>query len=82
MPDLVPISANEGCNLAGQLSVNKVAGNFHLAPGHIFQLATGAHVHDLTGDAASAGLATNNFAHVIHSLAFGQRVAPSIPGRT
>lgn len=36
----------EGCNVYGFLEVNKVAGNFHFAPGKSFQ-QSGAHVHDL-----------------------------------
>lgn len=29
--------AGEGCNVYGQLEVNKVAGNFHFAPGKSFR---------------------------------------------
>lgn len=36
----------EGCNIYGFLEVNKVAGNFHFAPGKSFQQAN-VHVHDL-----------------------------------
>eukprot|EP00897_Mesotaenium_endlicherianum_P006719 jgi/Mesen1/6075/ME000031S05341 len=36
----------EGCNVYGFLEVNKVAGNFHFAPGKSFQQAN-MHVHDL-----------------------------------
>lgn len=36
----------EGCNIYGFLEVNKVAGNFHFAPGKSFHQA-GVHVHDL-----------------------------------
>lgn len=36
----------EGCNVYGFLEVNKVAGNFHFAPGKSFQ-QSGVHVHDL-----------------------------------
>ncbi|KAG6784261.1 hypothetical protein POTOM_009949 [Populus tomentosa] len=36
----------EGCNIYGFLEVNKVAGNFHFAPGKSFQ-QSGVHVHDL-----------------------------------
>eukprot|EP00966_Prymnesium_polylepis_P025782 594516-Prymnesium_polylepis.2 len=31
----------EGCRIVGALEVNKVAGNFHLAPGKAFQSAAG-----------------------------------------
>lgn len=37
---------NEGCQLFGTLEVNKVAGNFHFAPGKSFNQHH-AHVHDL-----------------------------------
>lgn len=36
----------EGCNIYGFLEVNKVAGNFHFAPGKSFQQGN-MHVHDL-----------------------------------
>ena len=36
----------EGCNIYGFLDVNKVAGNFHFAPGKSFQQSN-SHVHDL-----------------------------------
>lgn len=36
----------EGCNIHGFLDVNKVAGNFHFAPGKSFQQSN-VHVHDL-----------------------------------
>jgi len=37
--------SREGCNLAGSFQVNKVSGNFHIAPGRSFAL-NGMHVHD------------------------------------
>jgi hypothetical protein len=37
--------SHEGCNLAGFIRVNKVAGNFHVAPGRSFAI-NGMHVHD------------------------------------
>lgn len=36
----------EGCNIYGFLEVNKVAGNFHFAPGKSFH-QSGVHVHDI-----------------------------------
>uniref|UniRef100_A0A8R7PH13 Endoplasmic reticulum-Golgi intermediate compartment protein 3 n=2 Tax=Triticum urartu TaxID=4572 RepID=A0A8R7PH13_TRIUA len=36
----------EGCNIYGILEINKVAGNFHFAPGKSFQQSN-VHVHDL-----------------------------------
>lgn len=38
--------AGEGCNVYGQLEVNKVAGNFHFAPGKSFQQSA-MHLLDL-----------------------------------
>mmetsp|Transcript_3617 Transcript_3617/g.13099 ORF Transcript_3617/g.13099 Transcript_3617/m.13099 type:complete len:216 (+) Transcript_3617:403-1050(+) len=37
---------NEGCHIHGQPQVNKVAGNFHIAPGRSFQQGR-VHMHDL-----------------------------------
>ncbi|WAR17777.1 ERGI3-like protein, partial [Mya arenaria] len=37
---------NEGCNVFGYIEVNKVGGNFHMAPGKSFQQSH-VHVHDL-----------------------------------
>ncbi|KAJ8430414.1 hypothetical protein Cgig2_025841 [Carnegiea gigantea] len=56
----------EGCNLYGFLEVNKVAGNFHFAPGKSFQ-QSGIHVHDLL----SFQKDSFNISHKINRLAFG-----------
>ncbi|KAG0171221.1 Endoplasmic reticulum-Golgi intermediate compartment protein 3 [Apophysomyces sp. BC1034] len=63
--------SNEGCNLHGQLLVNKVKGNFHIAPGSAFQSST-MHIHDLQSFLAGApdGHAFD-LSHSIHSLKFG-----------
>ena len=37
--------SQEGCNLAGFIKVNKVSGNFHIAPGRSFAM-NGMHIHD------------------------------------
>ena len=58
----------EGCRFTGHFDVNKVAGNFHLAPGKSFD-SNGRHVHDL---APFQGLETFNFSHVIHKVSFGE----------
>ncbi|KAM4622555.1 endoplasmic reticulum-Golgi intermediate compartment protein 3 [Discoglossus pictus] len=57
---------NEGCQLHGFLEVNKVAGNFHFAPGKSFQQSH-VHVHDLQ----SFGLDNINMTHNIKQLSFG-----------
>lgn len=56
----------EGCNIYGFLEVNKVAGNFHFAPGKSFQHGS-MHVHDLMP------FHTNKFnmSHAIAKLSFG-----------
>ncbi|KAL1520390.1 hypothetical protein AB1Y20_021976 [Prymnesium parvum] len=58
----------EGCNIVGFLEVNKVAGNFHLAPGKAFQSATGQLVHEFK----PFDTHFYNVSHVIHSLSFGE----------
>ncbi|GLJ52131.1 hypothetical protein SUGI_1109040 [Cryptomeria japonica] len=58
--------AGEGCNIYGSLEVNKVAGNFHFAPGRSFQYS-GMHVHDLM----SFQTENINVSHTIHKLTFG-----------
>lgn len=58
----------EGCNIYGFLEVNKVAGNFHFAPGKSFQKAN-VHVHDLLPFQKDSF----NVSHKINKLSFGQR---------
>jgi len=60
-------SIHEGCNLFGFLEVNKVAGNFHIAPGKAFQSAQGQLVHEFK----PFDTHKYNISHVIHSLSFG-----------
>lgn len=57
----------EGCDIFGYLEVNKVAGNFHFAPGKSFQHAQGQHVHEFKPFEAHL----YNVSHTIHSLSFG-----------
>lgn len=61
----------EGCHLYGHIRVNKVAGNFHFAPGKSFQQGH-MHVHDLLP------FHTTNFdlTHRVDKLWFGD----SYPG--
>eukprot|EP00818_Percolomonas_sp_WS_P006560 CAMPEP_0117449938 /NCGR_PEP_ID=MMETSP0759-20121206/8206_1 /TAXON_ID=63605 /ORGANISM="Percolomonas cosmopolitus, Strain WS" /LENGTH=386 /DNA_ID=CAMNT_0005242435 /DNA_START=168 /DNA_END=1328 /DNA_ORIENTATION=- len=56
----------EGCNLYGHFLVNKVAGNFHFAPGRTFQSAQ-AHMRDYI----AYEVEHFNTSHVIHKLSFG-----------
>ncbi|KAF7732577.1 Endoplasmic reticulum-Golgi intermediate compartment protein 3 [Apophysomyces ossiformis] len=63
--------SNEGCNLHGHLLVNKVRGNFHIAPGSAFQTSN-MHIHDLQTFLAGAPDGhTFDLSHRIHSLKFG-----------
>ncbi|GJJ69049.1 endoplasmic reticulum-Golgi intermediate compartment protein 3 [Entomortierella parvispora] len=61
--------ANQGCRIRGNIRVNKVAGNFHVAPGKSFQRGA-AHVHDIV-QYLEQGL---DFSHEINRLSFGVQV--------
>ena len=61
----------EGCNIHGSLEVNKVAGNFHFAPGKSFI----NHISILI-DLLSLQTESYNISHKINKLSFGD----SIPG--
>eukprot|EP00123_Amoebidium_parasiticum_P014004 comp22277_c1_seq1/m.32969 comp22277_c1_seq1/g.32969 ORF comp22277_c1_seq1/g.32969 comp22277_c1_seq1/m.32969 type:complete len:403 (-) comp22277_c1_seq1:134-1342(-) len=63
---------DEGCNVFGYLEVNKVAGNFHFAPGKSFQNHN-MHIHDIE----SLRHVRFNMSHTVNSLAFGN-VFPGI----
>ncbi|KAK2528994.1 Ergic3 [Columba livia] len=63
---------NEGCQVYGFLEVNKVAGNFHFAPGKSFQQSH-VHVHAVEiHDLQSFGLDNINMTHYIKHLSFGR----------
>ncbi|XP_041433528.1 ERGIC and golgi 3 S homeolog isoform X2 [Xenopus laevis] len=63
---------NEGCQIYGFLEVNKVAGNFHFAPGKSFQQSH-VHVHAVEiHDLQSFGLDNINMTHEIKHLSFGR----------
>ncbi|CAG5125691.1 unnamed protein product, partial [Candidula unifasciata] len=57
---------NEGCKLFGYLEVNKVAGNFHIAPGKSFQQKH-VHIHDMQTFSGQKF----NITHKINHLSFG-----------
>ncbi|KAK9461853.1 endoplasmic reticulum vesicle transporter-domain-containing protein [Lipomyces oligophaga] len=69
-PKRLEIIKHEGCNMAGSLSVNKVIGNFHFAPGKSFT-SPNVHVHDLNLYENSDVLHT--FSHTINHLSFGPK---------
>ncbi|KAF5837666.1 endoplasmic reticulum vesicle transporter-domain-containing protein [Dunaliella salina] len=58
----------EGCRMFGHLQVNKVAGNFHFAPGRSYQQGN-MHVHDIAPFGTNAHL---DFSHTVHHLSFGK----------
>lgn len=62
---------HEGCRIEGGIRVNKVVGNFHLAPGRSFSSGN-MHVHDLKNywDVDI----THDFTHEIHYLRFGPQL--------
>jgi len=59
--------SGEGCQVYGYLLVNKVAGNFHFAPGKSFQQHH-MHVHDLQPLKALKF----NLSHTVNRLSFGK----------
>lgn len=67
----------EGCRIEGGLRVNKVVGNFHLAPGRSFSNGN-MHVHDLKNYwDAPLGVA-HSFTHTIHHLRFGPQLPDDV----
>jgi len=63
------MSKGEGCNIAGTLRVNKVAGNFHIAMGEAVD-TNGRHIHQFLPDDAI----NFNASHIINELSFGKKV--------
>eukprot|EP00051_Salpingoeca_urceolata_P015928 m.208712 g.208712 ORF g.208712 m.208712 type:complete len:384 (+) comp18540_c0_seq2:201-1352(+) len=64
--DALEAQKDEGCSMHGYLMVNKVAGNFHFAPGRSFSQHN-IHVHDLQ----SLGGRKFNITHRFKHLSFG-----------
>jgi endoplasmic reticulum-Golgi intermediate compartment protein 3 len=64
---------NEGCRIEGTLRVNKVVGNFHIAPGRSFSNGN-MHVHDLNNYFDTPIQGGHTFSHKIHQLRFGPQV--------
>lgn len=60
------MTKGEGCNLVGYMTINRVAGNFHVAMGEGVE-RNGRHIHTFQPDD------TQNFnaSHIIHHLSFG-----------
>ncbi|KZZ97292.1 endoplasmic reticulum-Golgi intermediate compartment protein [Ascosphaera apis ARSEF 7405] len=69
---------NEGCRIEGVLRVNKVVGNFHIAPGRSF--TTGAmHGHIL--DSYYDTPVPHTMSHIIHQLRFGPQLPDALSER-
>jgi len=72
----------EGCRLEGVIRVNKVVGNFHVAPGRSFSSGN-MHVHDIANylevDLPTAEQHT--MSHVIHQLRFGPQLPDELSDR-
>ncbi|KAF2281363.1 endoplasmic reticulum-golgi intermediate compartment protein 3 [Westerdykella ornata] len=64
----------EGCRIEGSIRVNKVIGNFHIAPGKSFSNGN-LHVHDLENYFKDA---THTFTHRIHHLRFGPQLSDAV----
>lgn len=67
------LGADEGCTVSGKMSVNKVAGNFHIAHGESI-VRDGRHIHQFNPALAPKF----NVSHTIHSISFGDPY-PSMP---
>jgi hypothetical protein len=63
----------EGCRIEGNLRVNKVVGNFHIAPGRSFSNGN-MHVHDLENYFQTTLEGGHTFTHTVHQLRFGPQV--------
>lgn len=66
MPDLINTVGREGCRIHGLLTVNKVAGSFHIAPGFSYS-ENHVHIHDIR----SLTSTKFNLSHSIKLLSFG-----------
>lgn len=67
----------QGCRIEGGFRVNKVVGNFHIAPGRSF--SNGAmHVHDLNNYLESPIKGGHTFTHQIHQLRFGPQIPEEV----
>jgi len=69
---------DEGCRLQGGLRVNKVIGNFHMAPGRSYSNGN-LHVHDLKSYwPVDKDDTKHDFSHIIHHLRFGPQLPESV----
>ncbi|GES60338.1 COPII-coated vesicle membrane protein Erv46 [Aspergillus terreus] len=72
----------EGCRLEGVLRVNKVVGNFHIAPGRSFSSGN-IHVHDLENyfELDQPASEKHTMTHHIHQLRFGPQLPDELSDR-
>ena len=68
---------DEGCRIEGGLRVNKVVGNFHIAPGRSFSNGN-MHVHDLNNYLESPVEGGHTFTHHVHHLRFGPQLPDEV----
>lgn len=73
MNDKIKNFNKEGCQIFGYVEVNRVGGNFHIAPGRSFTKHH-VHVHDLNPHESQQF----NLTHKVRHLSFGRNV----PGKT
>lgn len=67
----------QGCRIEGGFRVNKVVGNFHIAPGRSFSNGP-MHLHDLNNYWESPVQGGHTFTHHIHSLRFGPQIPEEV----
>ena len=71
----------QGCRIEGGFRVNKVVGNFHIAPGRSFSNGQ-MHVHDLNNYLdVPEGQQQHTFTHQIHHLRFGPQIPVDVTRR-
>lgn len=66
----------EGCRIEGVIRVNKVVGQFHIAPGRSYTNGN-MHVHDLDYFFSKENEGKHTMTHNIHALHFGPQVTGS-----
>ncbi|KAL2863870.1 retrograde cargo receptor ERV46 [Aspergillus lucknowensis] len=72
----------EGCRLEGVIRVNKVVGNFHVAPGRSFSSGN-VHVHDVQNylEIDLPAKEQHTMTHIIHQLRFGPQLPDELSDR-
>ncbi|KAL4982352.1 endoplasmic reticulum vesicle transporter-domain-containing protein [Aspergillus falconensis] len=72
----------EGCRLEGVIRVNKVVGNFHIAPGRSFS-SNNVHIHDIANyeEKGLSPAEQHTMSHIIHSLRFGPQLPDELSDR-